>query len=94
MVATQSGDGMKLYVDGALVGTHPQTAGRGLHGLLEDRWRRHLGSSSAYFDGTIDEVAVYLSELAPQRIAAHFDGRLRGAQPDCLWHRSTTSPTA
>ncbi len=30
------------------------------------------GSSSDYFDGTIDEVAVYLSELSAERVAAHY----------------------
>ena len=35
--------GMKLYVDGELVGTNPQTAGAGLHRLLEGRRRQHLG---------------------------------------------------
>ncbi len=41
--ATQGADGMKLYVDGALVGTNPQTQAAGLHRLLAGRWRHHLG---------------------------------------------------
>ena len=32
VVATQSGDGMKLYVDGELVGTNPQTQAEGYTG--------------------------------------------------------------
>ena len=43
VVATQSGTGMKLYVDGQLVGTNPQTAGAGLHRLLAGRRRHHVG---------------------------------------------------
>ena len=36
-------DGMKLYVDGALVGTNAQTDGPGLHRLLAGRRRQPLG---------------------------------------------------
>ena len=43
VVATQSGEGMKLYVDGVLSGTNPQTQAQDYNGLLEGRWRQHLG---------------------------------------------------
>ena len=72
VVATQSGDGMKLYVDGVLVGTNPQTQAEGYTGYWKIGGDNTWGSSSAYFDGTIDEVAVYLSELSATRVAAHF----------------------
>ena len=68
MVATQSSDGMKLYVDGALVGTNAQTAAQSYVGY----WR--VGSDTTwgpqpYFAGTIDEVAVYNTvALPPQTI--------------------------
>ncbi len=42
VVATQSGNGMKLYVDGELVGTNRRPARR-LHRLLEGRRGPHLG---------------------------------------------------
>ncbi|WP_353648549.1 PKD domain-containing protein [Nakamurella sp. A5-74] len=72
MVATQGGDGMKLYVDGALVGTHPQTGAQSYTGY----WRIGgdpvwFGSNSWYFAGDIDEVAVYPSVLSASAVAQH-----------------------
>jgi hypothetical protein len=37
VVASQGSDGMKLYVDGALIGTNPQTQAPGIHRLLAGR---------------------------------------------------------
>lgn len=73
LVATQSGAGMKLYVDGTLVGTNPQTQAQGYTG----RWRvggdnTWGGASSNYFAGTVDEVAVYSAELTANQVAAHY----------------------
>ena len=60
MVATQGSDGMKLYVDGVLVGTNPQTQAQDYTGYWrvggDTTWG---GNSSNYFAGSIDEVAVY-----------------------------------
>ncbi|MEI2728552.1 MAG: hypothetical protein V9E85_05535 [Candidatus Nanopelagicales bacterium] len=57
---------MKLYVDGERRGlAMPRSRhGTGLQRLLASRWRQPDGSwpnqpTSAYFAGTIDEVAVY-----------------------------------
>ncbi len=50
VVATQGSDGMKLYVDGVLVGTNSQTQAAGLHRLLEGRRGRHLGLEQHYFE--------------------------------------------
>lgn len=72
VVATQSSNGMKLYVDGSLVGTHPQTAAQPYTGHWKIGGDNTWGSSSAYLNGTIDEVAVYSSELNAARVAAHF----------------------
>ncbi len=72
VVATQSGNGMRLYVDGELVGTNPQTQAEGYTGYWKIGGDNTWGSSSAYFDGTIDEAAVYLSELSATRVAAHY----------------------
>ena len=38
LVASQSSAGMKLYVDGVLRATNPQTAAQVVHGLLAGRW--------------------------------------------------------
>jgi PKD repeat protein len=72
VVATQSSNGMKLYVDGALVGTNPNTGAEDYPGYWKVGGDNTWGSSNAYFDGTIDEVAVYLSELSATRVAAHY----------------------
>ncbi len=71
LVATQGGDGMKLYVDNQLVGTNPQTGQQ----VYDGYWR--LGgdtawNGTAYFNGTIDEAAVYGTVLAPAKISAHY----------------------
>ena len=73
LVATQGSDGMKLYVDGAVVGTNPQTAAQDYDGYWrvggDTTWG---GNSSDYFAGTVDEVAVYSSELSSSQVADHF----------------------
>ncbi len=81
-VATQSGNGMKFYVDGVLTGTNPQTKAQDYAGYWKVGGDNTWGSSSAYFDGTIDEVAVYSSELSQQRALDHYlagGGRLNQA---------------
>jgi PKD repeat protein len=74
MVATQSTtDGMKLYVDGALVGTNPQTGAQAYNGYWriggDNTWG---GAASNYFAGSIDEVAVYASALSATDVVAHY----------------------
>lgn len=77
-VATQSStSGMKLYVDGALVGDHPQTQAQGYSGY----WRIGGDSSWAanpFFAGTLDEAAVYTSVLSPERVKAHYEASAVG----------------
>ena len=71
VVATQASDGMHLYVDGQLVATNPNTVAANYTGY----WR--VGgdtswSGNGYFNGTIDEAAVWLSELSAQQVLAHY----------------------
>lgn len=73
VVATQSAQGMTLYVDGAAVGTNPQAAAQSYTGYWRIGGDRTWGSSSAFFKGSIDEVAVYGSELSAERVKAHHD---------------------
>jgi trimeric autotransporter adhesin len=76
MVATQGGSGMRLYLDGASVGSNPQTSAQGYSGY----WRAggdNLGGwpdgpSSNYFAGSIDEVAVYPTVLSAATAASHY----------------------
>ncbi|MGO4689579.1 PKD domain-containing protein [Glaciibacter sp. 2TAF33] len=79
MVATQSGDGMKLYVDGALVGTNPQTAAQSYSGYWRIGGDTTWGSSSPYFAGTLDEVAVYPQALSASAVANHYSLGTNGA---------------
>ena len=72
VVATQSGNGMKLYVDGSLIGTNPQTGAQAYTGYWKIGGDNTWGSSSAYLNGSIDEVAVYSTELSAARVGAHF----------------------
>ncbi|MBX9244948.1 PKD domain-containing protein [Actinotalea ferrariae] len=70
VVATQGAAGMVLYVDGAAVGTHPQTESEGYTGY----WK--VGSDTTWgpqphFAGTVDEVAVYSRPLSAAEVAAH-----------------------
>ena len=91
MVATQGADGMKLYVDGALVGTNPQTQAQGYDGYWrvggDNTWG---GNSSNYFAGSIDDVAVYSSVLSASTVTAHYKA---AAGPCRTRRRRRRSPT-
>lgn len=75
VVATQDSTGMKLYVDGTLVGQGPVTTSETGDGF----WRIGGGNiggwpdqpSSYYFNGKIDEVAVYPAALSAQSVVNH-----------------------
>ncbi len=71
MVATQAADGMKLYVDGVLVGTNPQTAAQAYNGYWKVGGDTTWGPQP-YFSGTIDEVAVYSTALTAAAVANHY----------------------
>lgn len=76
IVATQGDDGMALYVDGARIGTNPETTAQGYYGV----W--HVGGDnlsgwpsqprSNFFSGLIDETAVYQSVLSPSSVTEHY----------------------
>lgn len=72
VVASQSSNGMKLYLDGQLVGTNPQTAAQDYTGYWRVGGDNAWDGSDAWFDGDIDEVAIYNYELGAGRIAAHY----------------------
>jgi PKD repeat protein len=85
MVATQGADGMKLYVDNQLVGTNAQTGAQDYAGYWriggDTTWG---GNSSNYFNGSLDEVAVYSKVLTPAEIQDHFGkggGQLANVNP-------------
>jgi PKD repeat protein len=87
VVATQGGDGMKLYVDGSLVADNGQTGQEPYSGY----WRVGGDSSwaaSNYFAGTIDEAAFYSNVLTPAQITAHYNAA------SAINHAPTASFTA
>ena len=73
MVATQSNDGMKLYVDGAKVAENPQSQAESYSGYWRIGGDRVWGgSSSNYFQGTMDDVAVYAAALSSGQVSEHY----------------------
>jgi len=73
VVATQSTtDGMKLYLDGQLVGTNGQTDAQDYSGFWRVGGDNNWGSAP-YFNGTIDDAAVYGQVLTPAQVANHFN---------------------
>ena len=72
VLAQQSADGMALYVDGALAGTNPQTGAEAIFGYWRIGGDKTWGSSSPWFVGTLDDVAVYSQPLAATTIAQHY----------------------
>jgi large repetitive protein len=73
VVATQNTtEGMKLYLDGGLVGTNGQTDAQAYDGYWRVGGDNHWGCCSPFLAGTIDEVAVYPSVLSPATVTDHF----------------------
>ena len=76
VVGTQGATGMALYVDGARSRANGQTNNQGYNGY----WRvggDNLGGwpnqpTSNFFDGTIDDVAVYPTALTLTKVDAHY----------------------
>lgn len=76
-VATLDGSGMTLNVDGQKVAGDPSvTGGENFTGY----WRLGgdnlaswpIAPSSGYFDGTLDEVAVYPTALSANAVSRHY----------------------
>ena len=82
-VGTFDGTTLKIYVDGVLVSSTPTTApvyyGSGSGGAAIGR---DGASSNGYFNGTLDDVALYPVPMKPSRVAAHYlAGRSAPASP-------------
>lgn len=73
VVGTRDGDTMKLYLDGSLLWTingssqGASTINRGAIGALART------THSNYFEGEVDEAAVYDTVLSATRVSAHYD---------------------
>ena len=83
LVASQTQDGMKLYVDGALVGQNAVAVAGDYFGY----WRvggDSNGGPQPYFDGVVDEVAVYSYGLDAEAIAGRYALGLTGPTPNVV----------
>ena len=80
VVATQGSDGLKLYVDGAVVGTDAATAAQPYTGYWrlggDQTWG---GSSSDFYAGSLDDVAIYSSALTASQVANDYQLGSAGA---------------
>ncbi len=93
VVATQGWDGMKLYVDGQLIGTLPDNTAQDYLGF----WRiggDNLSSwpnrpTSSYFSGQMDEFAVYDRVLTSQEVTEHFAKGTGAAAPTAAFTATT-----
>ncbi|RPE78765.1 MULTISPECIES: PKD domain-containing protein [unclassified Frondihabitans] len=72
VVASQSSDGLKLYVDGVLQGTNPTPNAQAYTGYWKIGGDTTWGSSSAYFAGSIDEVSIYSRALSAATVSDHY----------------------
>ncbi|MET0861431.1 MAG: LamG-like jellyroll fold domain-containing protein [Microbacterium sp.] len=85
VVAVQDSTGMKLYVDGSLVGSNGTATNQPFTGF----WRVGGGNlnswpsqpSNSYFSGSIDEAAVYSHTLTAGEIASHYAIGLNDTTP-------------
>lgn len=89
LAASQSSDGMKLYVDGELVATNPQASAQSYNGYWrvggDKVWG---GASSDFLDGVqVDEAAAYSEALSAADIRSHYALGTGGTPPD------TAAPT-
>ena len=74
VVASQStADGMKMYIDGALVGTNGQTDAQDYVGYWRVGGDNHWGCCSPFVTATIDDAAVYGYVLTGAQVANHFN---------------------
>ncbi len=76
VVATYDGTNQKIYLDGVQVGTRAQTGA-----LSTTANTLYIGSATAtteFWDGTLDEVAIYSTALSAARALAHYEAAAAG----------------
>jgi len=94
VVVTFGNRGMELYVDGALADTSPYAGGLGTTSggvgnyepaaIGANTWSSAPGSLfplGEFFDGVVDEVALFGQQLTPSEVRALYDARL-------VWYQS------
>jgi hypothetical protein len=89
VTATYDGATMRLYVNGALVGSHAATIPL-LSLITSSEIGAGSGGRSGFFAGDIDEVSLYPHALARAHVAAH---AAAAATAPCTTIPAATSPT-
>jgi hypothetical protein len=79
-VRDESLDENRLYVDGALVdwATHDYTAGFEASTTLDIAYMAYNGTPDYFYDGLLDEIALYQRALTEPEIEQHYDDALLG----------------
>jgi hypothetical protein len=75
IVVTKNGSAVHIYQDGVDV-TGPVTNRTLTDGTAPLLLGARRGGTSAFLDGSIDEVAVYKTVLSASQVAAHYAARL------------------
>jgi trimeric autotransporter adhesin len=91
VVSTFGAEGMRLFVDGQLEGSNPNTVAQNYTGYWklggDNTWG---GNSETYYSGDLDEVAIYGRSMTEQEVQQHFTaggGQLPNVDPvaDFTW---------
>ena len=99
VVATLGSEGMGLYVDGQLVGSRTDaTSAQSYNGFWRIGGDSTWGNNNQYFNGTIDEVAIYPTALPADRVLNHYTlgstGTGTNVAPTAAFTSSTSDLTA
>lgn len=100
VVVTQEGIAPKTYINGDEVSTELESGSTSYNSYyLDDLGAGNkylIGRSSYapryYFNGIIDEVAIYSRALTPEEIKAHYDAKRAGSPTTTLSLTKTASP--
>ncbi|MEV7631667.1 PKD domain-containing protein [Microbacterium sp. NPDC089318] len=84
VVATQGPSGMRLYLDGTLMGQNPNSQAENYTGFWHVGGDVTWGPGGNEFAGVIDEVAVYPVVLDPTAVADHYSLGTDGAPANVL----------
>jgi hypothetical protein len=76
VVGTYDTSTLRLYVNGALIATTPD--GRSANALADPLYLGLGGGNMKFFQGVIDEVAIYGAALTQAQITAHYKASGRG----------------
>jgi hypothetical protein len=98
VAATRNDSGMALYVDGQLIASNNQTGAAQVYnayvrvgGDTLSSW--NANSTNNYFNGTVDEVAVWAQALTPAQVSAVWSAS-RSSGTDLAPPTVPTGPTA